>query len=273
MNSPMPWVGGKKALREIIVPLFPSSYKKYVEVFGGAGWILFHKEKGKDIEIYNDRNSLLVNLFRTFQNKRKLKKMQEILKYALNSREEFNRIKKALERPHFVPPVRRAAYFYELIRYSYAASLTSWGGQPHSIRGDFRTMDEACERLQEVIVENRDFEELIKAQDGKDTFFYCDPPYHESEQFYKNVGGFKEADHYRLRDLLLSIEGKFLLSYNDDEFIRSLYDKPGIYIMEIKRLHNMKQRFDAGSEFPELLIANYNIYDSSVLASAQTSLF
>lgn len=260
-------------MREIIVSLFPLSYKKYVEVFGGGGWVLFHKSKGRDFEIYNDRNSLLVNLFRTFQSPRRLKKMQKMLNYALNSREEFNRIRKALEHPERLPPIRRAAYFYQQIRYSYASSLTSWGGQPHSIRADFPAMDAACDRLQEVVIENKDFEELIKSLDSKDTFFYCDPPYHDSEQFYKNVGGFTEKDHYRLRDTLLGIKGKFLLSYNDDTFVRELYDRPGIYIMELKRLHNMKQRFEAGSEFPELLIANYDIFDPSVLASAQTSLF
>ena len=38
------------------------------------------------------------------------------------------------------------------------------------------------------------------------------------------------TSHIRLRDALMRIEGKFLLSYNDDEFIRSLYDRPGIYL-------------------------------------------
>ena len=37
----MSWIGGKKALRELIVRLFPLYYERYIEVFGGGGWVLF----------------------------------------------------------------------------------------------------------------------------------------------------------------------------------------------------------------------------------------
>ena len=63
MNSFMSWVGGKKALRDEIIARFPSSYERYIEVFGGGGWVLFHKEPGK-FEVYNDFNPNLANLFR-----------------------------------------------------------------------------------------------------------------------------------------------------------------------------------------------------------------
>ena len=43
INSFMAWVGGKKALRDEILARFPLEYKRYIEVFGGAGWVLFHK--------------------------------------------------------------------------------------------------------------------------------------------------------------------------------------------------------------------------------------
>ena len=64
MNSFMAWVGGKKALRDEILNRFPPNYQKYIEVFGGAGWVLFHKETGRDFEVWNDRNSNLTNLYR-----------------------------------------------------------------------------------------------------------------------------------------------------------------------------------------------------------------
>ena len=56
MNSFMSWVGGKKALRDAIVTRLPNSCDRYVEVFGGGGWVLFHKTPGK-FEVYNDFNS------------------------------------------------------------------------------------------------------------------------------------------------------------------------------------------------------------------------
>lgn len=47
-NSFMSWIGGKKSSRDIIIPRFPLYYEKYVEVFGGGGWILFAKPPGND---------------------------------------------------------------------------------------------------------------------------------------------------------------------------------------------------------------------------------
>lgn len=68
MDSFMKWIGGKKLLRNEIVSRFPDDkLDKYVEVFGGAGWVLFHKEKYAPKEVYNDINSNLVNLFRMME--------------------------------------------------------------------------------------------------------------------------------------------------------------------------------------------------------------
>lgn len=54
MNSFIAWVGGKKLLRNEIVSRFPEGIDKYVEVFGGAGWVLFHKDRHAKKEVYND---------------------------------------------------------------------------------------------------------------------------------------------------------------------------------------------------------------------------
>ena len=37
-----------------------------------------------------------------------------------------------------------------------------------------------------------------------------------------------------------------------------MYDGPEYRIESLTRLHNMKQRFNAGEQFPELLISNYD---------------
>jgi DNA adenine methylase len=126
-----------------------------------------------------------------------------------------------------------------------------------------------------VVIENKDFEKLIRQYDRPVSFFYLDPPYFDTEKYYKNVGeeGFQKEDHIRLRDALLSIEGKFLLSYNDCEFIRSLYDAPGINIESYTRINNIKQRYDGGAQFPEILIANYDMHEREREGSGQMNLF
>ena len=145
MNSFMSWIGGKKALRELIVTLFPVYYERYIEVFGGGGWVLFHKPPGNDFEVYNDFNSLLVNLYRCVRDKPQ--ELMESLRYVLNAREDFDAVRAALARDSPASDVQKAAWFYQLIRYSYASGLTSFGSQPHDMRSNFPLIEQAHRRL------------------------------------------------------------------------------------------------------------------------------
>lgn len=165
--------------------------------------------------------------------------------------------------------------FFNDPSYSYASGLTSFGSQPHDMRSNFPLIEQAHRRLAKVVIENKDFEKLLRQYDRPVSFFYLDPPYHATEGYYQNIGedGFTEADHIRLRDALMRIEGKFLLSYNDDAFVRGLYDRPGIYLMETTRINNIKQRYDNGAQFPELLIANYDLRERSRAVPSQMTLF
>ena len=71
----------------------------------------------------------------------------------------------------------------------------------------------------------------------------------------------------------MKAQGKFLLSYNDCDFIRNLYDAPGIQIDAYTRINNIKQRYDGGAQFPEILIANYDMQERSRNAPLQMNLF
>ena len=63
-------MGGKKALRNIIYRLFPKDFGRYIEVFGGGGWVLFGRPPDcKGMEVYNDFNGNLTNLFYCVKNR------------------------------------------------------------------------------------------------------------------------------------------------------------------------------------------------------------
>ena len=66
MNSFISWIGGKKLLRKKILEVFPeqTTFNRYIEVFGGARWVLFSSDRHANMEVYNDVNGNLVNLFR-----------------------------------------------------------------------------------------------------------------------------------------------------------------------------------------------------------------
>lgn len=255
INSFMAWVGGKKALRDEILARFPRNYKRYIEVFGGAGWVLFHKPPGNDFEVFNDFNGNLVNLYRCVREQPEA--LRDELRYMLNSRLDFEYMKGMLHSQAMLPDVRRAAYYYALIRYSYAAGTSTFGSQPHAMWNNFPLVESAAGRLQKVVIENKDCVKLIRQYDRPESFFYCDPPYYNADQYYEAVStdGF---DHTGLANALLGIKGKFLLSYNDCPEIRALYDRPGIVVEGISRLSNIAQRYENGKQYPELLISNYD---------------
>ena len=61
---------------------------------------------------------------------------------------------------------------------------------------------------------------------------------------------FTKEDHLNLKQRLSSIKGLFLLSYNDDPFIRDLYRD--FNIEPIQRSNNLST-----GNYNELLISNY----------------
>ena len=88
VNSMIPWIGGKRLMREFLIARFPPQYDKYVEVFGGAGWVLFAKKPEK-FEVYNDANSNLTNMFHVVKHK-PMSFVKELGFLPLNSRAEFD---------------------------------------------------------------------------------------------------------------------------------------------------------------------------------------
>lgn len=246
MNSFISWVGGKKLLRKKIVQEFPEYYKRYVEVFGGAAWVLFGLEHTGKIEIYNDKNSNLVNLFRCM--KYHCDELQRELDLILNSREQFYCFKQQLK-CEGLTDIQRAARFYILIRNSYGSKTENF------VAGKYiktTLFSEIAQRLSKVTIENKDYKNIIISYDKPDTLFYLDPPYYGSEHMYDEC--FTNMDHEEMRDILVSIKGKFILSYNDNPCIRELYN--GFNIVEVERQNNLSCKTD-NQIYKELIIKNF----------------
>lgn len=300
MNSLISWVGGKKVLRELIYQRFPKDYGRYIEVFGGGGWVLFGKTPERN-EVYNDYNNNLSNMFAVVRDQ-PLAFIQELGYLPENGRNIFNLYREIISKQRIEDKyveeemkkvkvyfteiqaeeiktimmknrienqdVQLAVAFFKLIRYSYGSGCRTFGCRAYDVRKAFSTVWDVSERLAQVTIENKDFEELIIQYDRPDAFFYCDPPYYETEGHYEVV--FSKEDHIRLCRALRNIQGKFLLSYNDCEFIRELYKD--FYIESCSRVNNMALRYDCSSQFPEVLISNYNPMEAAGLLK-QLNLF
>ena len=154
---------------------------------------------------------------------------------------------------------KAALYFYQLTQSfgskgdNFAMSTKS-GRKPKNIYRNFKTVSE---RLKFVTIENMSFSKLIPLYDKDDSFFYVDPPYVETESYYKNTGGFGIKEHEELSDLLSKVKGKFLLSYNDSVVVRELYK--GFNIQTTKQVSYGLGKNSQGKNkvVNELFITNY----------------
>lgn len=248
MNSFICWIGGKKLLRKSIIENFPvgGGTDRYIEVFGGAGWVLFGKEPHK-LEVFNDIDGELINLYRCI--KYHPEALQKELEYMLVSRELFyeNRDKNLKG----LTDIQRAARYFYIIKVSFGADKDSFGCNKRNMINAVEYLSKVTERLKNVVIENEDFADLIKVYDRPKALFYCDPPYYKTEKYY-TATEFKEEQHVQLRNVLSNIKGKFILTYNDCDYVRELYKDCNI--KEIERLHNLR---GDGSRYKELLITNY----------------
>lgn len=255
LKAPFGWVGGKTKLARDIIDLIPNEHSIFIEVFGGAGSVLYQKEASK-LEVFNDINSELINLHRAIRNNPQ--SLSIYLNDLLVSREIFNDIKTSNLRGR--NNIEKAAFYFYQLTQSFGSKGNNFamaaksGRKPKDIYRNFKTISE---RLKGVTIENMSFNKLIPLYDKEEAFFYIDPPYVDTEFYYKNTGGFGMKEHEELAELLSNVKGKFLLSYNDSVVVRELYK--GFNIRPTKEI-----RYTLGSNMHkkeknvnELFITNY----------------
>ena len=244
INSPIKWVGGKSRLRKHIIALLPP-HTCYVEVFGGAGWVLFGKERS-DVEILNDINQDLITFFRVL--KHQPEELIRSFDWELLSRAEFERLA-ALDSTNLTD-LERAHRFYYLImaawggEYNYPRMQTSVsdGGHGNRLLGALKNLRKRLEpvhkRLQTVIVENLDWEACVDKYDrSKKVTMYIDPPYPKNGVNYvDNMRDWKA--HERLADRLYQAQCNWILSSYDNEEVRSLYQQH--HIIPVRAFSGMR---------------------------------
>ena len=100
-NGIFPWVGGKGSLLWIIDLLAPAHYDCFVDVFGGSGTVTLSRQARQGcVEVYNDVNSDLVNLFKCARD-RTMALIKELNFLPLHSRAEYENLCRFLEKDEF----------------------------------------------------------------------------------------------------------------------------------------------------------------------------
>lgn len=221
-----PYLGGKRVLaKRIAEQIRGIEHVRYVEPFVGMGGVFFRRSHRPKLEVINDINRDVANLFRILQ--RHYQQLLEVMKFQLYSRSDFERLRAT--DPDQLTDLERAARFLFLQKASYGGIGRTFGVDFSRSRWSLSRIEpllqEAHERLEDVLIECLDFGLCIERYDSRPgTLFYCDPPYSGGTDDYgKDI--FLEADFERLRDLLAGIQGRFILSLNDTPEVREFFGK------------------------------------------------
>lgn len=264
MNSPIKWVGGKKGVKDLLISLFPP-HEQYVEVFGGAGWVLLSKEQAKT-EILNDINSELINFYKVIHNEDKCNELIEKSSLTPKSREiyeEWDSLTK--EELSKLSDVDRALRLYFMLKLTFAGRinrkkntfLVSTDGRKQINYGRFPTeFIDLHNRIKDVFIENKDFEYILKKYDnkGKRTLFYLDPPYLETTEDDYGTS-FNLSSYKRLKDCLDSVEGNWILTCNDKRQLRDLFSEYNILNNDV--YYGISASEKGRRKYNELIITNF----------------
>jgi len=254
VNSPLSYVGGKSRLARQIIARFPE-HTCYCEVFAGAAWVFFKKEPSK-VEVLNDRDEELVNLFRVVQNH--FEEFVSQFKYFVISGKIFEILKR--QDPFTLTDIQRAVKYFYLLKTAFSARLNNptYGyatdGHPRlNLLSLEENILEMHWRMARVNIENLDWPDCLKRYDRGHTLFYLDPPYLGTKDYRHN---FKDEDFVALAASVAQIKGKFLLSLGDHPMMRKLFKDFRIESVTTKYSCSRKEE-SKGEPRSELLIRNF----------------
>ena len=243
------YIGGKSKIGKWVTPFYDKDMETYVEVFGGMFWCFFNMNL-KDYPnlnkvVYNDFNPLNYNLFKCVQNPEELLKAINAIDCQKQGVELTPNVYKeqfvSFQTEIFNEGFNVKAYDYEVAaKYVYILTQVFSGSKPETssfidLKGKYKSKyltfrdklskpDWVDHFLKITDVENMDFQEVIDKYDSPSTYLYLDPPYWKTENYYSNHD-FDREDHERLAKRLMSIQGKFSLSYYDFPLLSEWFPK------------------------------------------------
>ena len=265
IKSPLRYPGGKSRAINFISKFIPNSFKTYREPFFGGGSVGFYVNQKYECNefLLNDLNQDLYQFWFVLK-ENPILLSEEILKIKniySNGKSLYNDILE--RRASKLSNLQRAIDFFVLNRITFSGVVDSGGYSEQAFQNRFTLS--SIDRLRKAggvvknfKISNQDFEDVIN-MDGSDVFIYLDPPYYgatKSKLYGKGGDLHTNFDHQRLLETLINTKHKFLLSYDNSEYIRNLYKSFNVVEWDLQYgMNNFKQNKALMGK--ELLIYNY----------------
>lgn len=249
----IPWLGGKRRLADRLIPLFPP-HECYVEAFCGGAALYFLRPAPAPVEVINDVNGELVNLYRVVQHH--LEEFVRQFKWAISSRQVFKW--QQITRPETLTDIQRAARFYYLQHHAFGGKVAgqTFGTATTAPSVNLLRIEEALSaahlRLTGTHIENLPWRDCLERYDRSHTFFYLDPPYWQTEGYGVS---FDFPEYEDMASFMRTCKGKVMVSINDHPDIRRAFDGFPMLGVDIKYAVNNTNGGPQTSR--ELVITNY----------------
>ncbi len=224
MRKILKYPGSKWRLSDELVKMIPDHHT-YCEPYAGSMALLFAKEPSP-IEIVNDLDSDVVNLFRCIQ--QDSERLARLVMTTPYSREVYDA---QFQKNEYASRYQRAAGF--LVKCWQGHGFRTCGGKvgwKHDVHGRERAyalwdwyrlpewIIDVAERLRMVQIEHRPALEVIQRFDYGDVFMYLDPPYllgTRARKQYKHE--MTDEDHEEILQVILRSKAKIMISGYESE--------------------------------------------------------
>lgn len=221
--------GGKSKAVGTILEKIPKNVKRIVSPFFGGGSVEFACALECGIEVLGfDLHKELIIFYNEVKNNPD--RIYENLIKMENNDKVYREIKKKLldntQGANILNDEEIAYMFAYNFGLSYGPQFLGWFAKKFN---DRKLYERFCQKIKDfkfknIELENRSFEYVL--ENFKDDFLYLDPPYYigESSNVFKECYfHHKNFNHELLKEMLSKHNGKFLLSYNDCDYIKDLY--------------------------------------------------
>jgi DNA adenine methylase len=261
MKTPITYYGGKQKLLKTIVEKIPS-HTLYCEPFIGGAAVFFGKPQS-EVEVINDTNKELMNFYRVC--KEKFLDLQTLVRITLHSRSAHKDATTINENPHLFTDIQRAWAVWVLSSQSFCSQLDGpWGYDKKKRTTTLKIKnkreqftEEISIRLQDTQLECADAIYIIQSRDTPDSFFYCDPPYFNSD--CGHYDGYTIEDFEKLLKTLNQIKGKFLLSSYPSPILQKYAKENGWFMWSLESGVSVNAKSGYLKRKIEVLTANYPI--------------
>jgi DNA adenine methylase len=276
IKSPLRYPGGKSRGLKKILPIIPT-FSEYREPFVGGGSIFIALKqlvKRDQKFIINDLNYDVFCFWKTVKNN-----LMEMVKEVCNIKKKEKDGKVLYEKlmnDDFDNVFDKGVRFFILNRITFSGLSDSGGYSEQAFK--LRFTDSCINRLEKlgsimknVEIRNSDYEDILILE-GKDVFIFLDPPYFKSRKsrLYGNDGDLHiNFSHERFAKNMKNCQHKWLITYDDSEEIRELFDFANKYEWTLQYgMNNYKQ--ESAKKGKELFITNYKIEDKYQKRSIKT---